>query len=257
MHGIHQKRSKVAEILRTQQYLPPISSTASSIAIRRPTAAESRTAEGGEEGHCKLRGIGSLKRNDAAGTQKRRSSATRPRPVTARSLFRRQDHLSLQRSICHATHGDTITKYTTFSDDLDTNDHPNEAHTTIPVPEVVTSGYIAQMRALGGIHLGHRYECRRSRCTGTRSRPSFGAEYPIVFTHGDVTARNIIVRNGRIVALLDWEFAGWYLEYWDYVFTLRGMDNIDWVTLGRYLPSLFAQRYDLEYILVKFILSLS
>ncbi|KAH6954220.1 hypothetical protein FAVG1_02287 [Fusarium avenaceum] len=32
-----------------------------------------------------------------------------------------------------------------------------------------------------------------------------GAEYPIVFTHGDISSRNIIVRDGRIVALLDWE----------------------------------------------------
>lgn len=65
------------------------------------------------------------------------------------------------------------------------------------------------------------------------------------------------MRDGRIVALLDWEYAGWYPEYWEYVFTLNGMDNIDWETLGRYVPSLFAKRYDLEYILVRFILSLS
>ncbi|POR32750.1 Putative phosphotransferase enzyme family protein [Tolypocladium paradoxum] len=69
-----------------------------------------------------------------------------------------------------------------------------------------------------------------------------GTEYPIVFTHGDIAARNIMVRDGRIVALLDWEFAGWYPEYWEYVFALRGMDNIDWETLGRYIPSLFAKR---------------
>lgn len=66
-----------------------------------------------------------------------------------------------------------------------------------------------------------------------------------------------MVRNGHIVALLDWEFAGWYPEYWEYVFSLRGLDNIDWETLGEHVPSLFSTRYDLEYILIQFILSLS
>lgn len=84
-----------------------------------------------------------------------------------------------------------------------------------------------------------------------------GADYSIVFTHGDVAARNIIVRDGRIVALLDWEFEGWYPEYWDYVFALRGMDNLGWETPGCSLPSLFTKRYDLEYILTGFILNLS
>ncbi|GAP91906.2 putative phosphotransferase enzyme family protein [Rosellinia necatrix] len=84
-----------------------------------------------------------------------------------------------------------------------------------------------------------------------------GADYPIVFTHGDIASRNIIVRDGRIVALLDWELAGWYPEYWEYVFALRGLDNLDWDTLGQHIPSLFAKRYDLEYILMNFILRLN
>lgn len=228
-------------------------------------------------------------------------------------------------------HGNTITKYTTNSHGMGANDHPNEAlalrfvkaHTTIPVPEVVSSdwdritmeyvegqtlqqawpvltldersgilaqlsGYLAQMRALGGI-LGrldgqgvvvpslmtrsggpfgtllefHDWLVKPPKRLPAQSMywhqitTQLGAEYPIVFTHGDIAARNIIVRDGRIVALLDWEFAGWCPEYWEYVFALRGMDNVDWETLGRYLPSLFPKRYDLEYILMQFILSIS
>jgi len=84
-----------------------------------------------------------------------------------------------------------------------------------------------------------------------------GNEYPIVFTHGDIASRNILVRDGRIVALLDWEFAGWCPDYWEYVFALRSLDNIDWETIGRHVPSLFAKRHDLEYILVRFILTLN
>lgn len=197
-------------------------------------------------------------------------------------------------------------------------------HTTIPVPEVISSdwdritmeyiegqtlqqawpvltpdqrsdilaelsGYIAQMRALGGIHLGrldgqgvlipsimmrsggpfstlaefHDWLVRPPKRLHSQSMywhqitTQLGADYPIVFTHGDLASRNIMVRDGHIVALLDWEFAGWYPAYWEYVFTLRGMDNIDWETLGSHVPSVFAERYDLEYILMGFILSLS
>ena len=28
--------------------------------------------------------------------------------------------------------------------------------------------------------------------------------------------RNIIVKGGKIVAIVDWEMAGWYPEYWEY-----------------------------------------
>ena len=37
------------------------------------------------------------------------------------------------------------------------------------------------------------------------------------FSHGDIGPHNILVENGRISAVLDWELAGWYPEYWDYV----------------------------------------
>lgn len=146
------------------------------------------------------------------------------------------------------------------------------------------------MRALGGIHLGRLngqgvvVPAMFTRCGGPfgalaefhdwlvdppQSRrgaesiywheitAQLGAEYPIVFTHGDIAARNILVRDGRIVAIVDWEFAGWYPEYWEYVFTMRGLDNLDWSTLGRYAPSLFSRRYDLEYILVGFVMRIS
>ena len=35
----------------------------------------------------------------------------------------------------------------------------------------------------------------------------------ILFTHGDLSPRNIIVQDGRIVDLLDWETAGLYPKY--------------------------------------------
>ncbi|KAI1333114.1 kinase-like domain-containing protein [Xylariaceae sp. FL0255] len=162
-------------------------------------------------------------------------------------------------------HDDKITKYTLYPDGVGTKDHPNEAtvlqfvkaNTTIPVPKL--RGYIAQLRALKGTDIG------RLNSEGVVSQSIYwhqittqlGAKCPIIFTHGDIAARNILVRDGKIVALLDWEFAGWYPEYWEYVFAFRGLDNVDWETLGLEVSSLFAKRYDLEYIIVGFILTLS
>ncbi|EPS35523.1 hypothetical protein H072_11098 [Dactylellina haptotyla CBS 200.50] len=40
--------------------------------------------------------------------------------------------------------------------------------------------------------------------------------HKIVFTHGDFLPRNIMVRDGKVVAILDWEMSGWYPEYWEY-----------------------------------------
>ncbi|KAM6524279.1 hypothetical protein FSOLCH5_004880 [Fusarium solani] len=150
-------------------------------------------------------------------------------------------------------------------------------------------GYISQIRAMGGIYLG-RLDGQGVIVPSIMARPGgpfaavsefhdwlvkppkrlkaqsmywhqittqLATESLIVFTYGDIATRNILVRDGHIVALLDWEYEGWYPEYWEYVFTLRGMDNIDWETLGRHVPSLFANRHDLEYILVGFILGLS
>ena len=37
-----------------------------------------------------------------------------------------------------------------------------------------------------------------------------------VFTHGDLNPFNIIVRENKVVGIIDWEFAGWYPYYWEY-----------------------------------------
>jgi len=40
--------------------------------------------------------------------------------------------------------------------------------------------------------------------------------HKIVFTHGDLNMRNVIVHDGRLSGIVDWENSGWYPEYWDY-----------------------------------------
>ena len=37
-----------------------------------------------------------------------------------------------------------------------------------------------------------------------------------VFTHGDLSALNILVRGDEVVGVVDWETAGWYPPYWEY-----------------------------------------
>ncbi|TPX18631.1 uncharacterized protein E0L32_002488 [Thyridium curvatum] len=37
-----------------------------------------------------------------------------------------------------------------------------------------------------------------------------------VFTHGDMNLSNILVKEGKVVGIVDWEMAGWYPRYWEY-----------------------------------------
>ncbi|KAE8405035.1 kinase-like domain-containing protein [Aspergillus pseudonomiae] len=40
--------------------------------------------------------------------------------------------------------------------------------------------------------------------------------WPSVFTHGDLSSLNMLIHNDTIVAIIDWETAGWYPSYWEY-----------------------------------------
>lgn len=40
--------------------------------------------------------------------------------------------------------------------------------------------------------------------------------WPIMFTHGDLSSMNVLVRGDDIVGIIDWETAGWYPSYWEY-----------------------------------------
>jgi hypothetical protein len=41
-------------------------------------------------------------------------------------------------------------------------------------------------------------------------------KHQIVFTHGDLRLQNIMVKDGYVSGILDWEFSGWYPEYWEF-----------------------------------------
>jgi aminoglycoside phosphotransferase (APT) family kinase protein len=55
------------------------------------------------------------------------------------------------------------------------------------------------------------------RLTKHYARHALFDNHEIVFTHGDLVPRNILVdENAKVTAILDWEEAGWYPEYWEY-----------------------------------------
>ncbi|PGG99556.1 hypothetical protein AJ79_08493 [Helicocarpus griseus UAMH5409] len=75
------------------------------------------------------------------------------------------------------------------------------------------------------------------------STASFGR-----LTHADLCMRNILVKDGKVRAIIDWEFGGWYPEYWEYTKAHYGQFNIpDWYErlgsiMGKYDDELTAER---------------
>jgi aminoglycoside phosphotransferase len=41
-------------------------------------------------------------------------------------------------------------------------------------------------------------------------------DWPLVFTHGDLSSLNLLVRGEKVVGIVDWETAGWFPAYWEY-----------------------------------------
>lgn len=72
--------------------------------------------------------------------------------------------------------------------------------------------------------------------------------YKTRFTHADLAPRNIMVRKGRVVAIIDWAFSGWYPEYWEFTKAHYGLFPLaDWYAavyevLPRYDTELVAER---------------
>ena len=56
-------------------------------------------------------------------------------------------------------------------------------------------------------------------------RSRFDDNSRLVFTHADLVDRNILVQEGRITGILDWGWAGFYPEHWEFV---QFMTNSAW-----------------------------
>ncbi|KAJ5587983.1 uncharacterized protein N7459_003748 [Penicillium hispanicum] len=76
--------------------------------------------------------------------------------------------------------------------------------------------------------------------------------HDIVFTHADFSSRNILVdENCQVTAVLDWEFAGWYPEWWEYFTTYVNFQRgKDW---GDYLCSILPPQYEREFIAMSYV----
>ncbi|KAK1240064.1 hypothetical protein MKX08_007506 [Trichoderma sp. CBMAI-0020] len=74
----------------------------------------------------------------------------------------------------------------------------------------------------------------------------FRSNYAVRFTHGELSPRNIVVRNSKIVCILGWDRGGWYPEWWEYVkfFEARtSPENQDWYD---YATHIFVDAYQTE-----------
>ncbi|KAM5469949.1 hypothetical protein MferCBS49748_002711 [Microsporum ferrugineum] len=75
------------------------------------------------------------------------------------------------------------------------------------------------------------------------------SSYTTKYCHADLCPNNVLAKDGKIVAIIDWEFAGWYPEYWEYTkiqfgwrpFRKEFYDAIE-QTLTKYPEELMAER---------------
>jgi aminoglycoside phosphotransferase (APT) family kinase protein len=89
------------------------------------------------------------------------------------------------------------------------------------------------------------------KCFLKMAERSLLTNHAIVFTHGDLAPRNILVREGKVVAVLDWENAGWYPEYWEFVKTFNALDQrCNWYD---YVDKIFPVRYEQEFMNDRFV----
>ncbi|KAJ5796421.1 uncharacterized protein N7518_004961 [Penicillium psychrosexuale] len=75
--------------------------------------------------------------------------------------------------------------------------------------------------------------------------------HEIVFTHSDFAPRNILVEDGRVTGIIDWEYAGWYPAYWEYYLALRHLRPMyDW---PEYMAIILPPKFEREYIGMNFL----
>lgn len=70
-------------------------------------------------------------------------------------------------------------------------------------------------------------------------------DHRIVLSHCDLTPRNILVKDGSITGLVDWEDSGWYPEYWEYVKFFQRTADKDW---KQYAEDMFPELYHDELV---------
>lgn len=58
---------------------------------------------------------------------------------------------------------------------------------------------------------------------------------PYTFTHGDLTIHNVMVKDGNVSGIIDWEAGGYFPVWWEFASTRisQGQDDRDWKALLR------------------------
>ncbi|RMZ80305.1 hypothetical protein DV738_g2804, partial [Chaetothyriales sp. CBS 135597] len=71
-----------------------------------------------------------------------------------------------------------------------------------------------------------------------------------VFTHCDLNPSNILVRDGKVVGIIDWEFSGWYPPYWEYTSAWFGNIIRPWwqAQLDHFLDRPCAEDFKMEQV---------
>lgn len=62
---------------------------------------------------------------------------------------------------------------------------------------------------------------------------------PYTFTHGDLTNVNIMVDNGNLAGIIDWEASGYFPAWWEFTCAGIGLgsDDAEWKAMLRtYMP---------------------
>lgn len=77
-----------------------------------------------------------------------------------------------------------------------------------------------------------------------------------MFAHGDLAPRNILVdEHGHVTAILDWENAGWYPEYWEHVRAYREHNAVPgW---SDYLSIILPPKYSAEVLATSYLSRIS
>ncbi|KAF1960775.1 hypothetical protein CC80DRAFT_580502 [Byssothecium circinans] len=149
-------------------------------------------------------------------------------------------------------------------------------HTDIPVPKVlncyekdarpdnmiasVTGGPAVDQRSMGPIK-GGPFKSEKEfndwqldqlipgipLCNRDMYHALHKADHAIVFSHGDLGFHNVLVQNGHVAAIIDWESAGWMPEHWDYCKSALHISGSDGLYLA--LKRLYENQYFAETLL--------